>query len=129
MEVIRMLPETHMTMELMDLIIEGEKEALQRTMEELQPYDMHLIYQKLPDKHQTKFLALLEQEQVAKLLMEMEPAQQMKVLIKLGAEKSGKVLDLMDNDDLAAMLIALPPEKVKGLSKKSWIIRRIQRAG
>jgi magnesium transporter len=129
-EVTEMLPETHMTMELMDLIIEGEKEALQRTMEELQPYDMHLIYQKLPDKHQTKFLAMLELEQIAKLLQEMDAAQQMKVLIKLGAEKSGKVLDLMDNDDLAAMFTALPPEKVEGFlslmkQEESLIVKKI----
>ncbi len=125
-----MIPETHMTMELMDLIIEGEKEALQQTMEELQPYDMYLIYQKLPDKHQTKLLALLELEQIAKLLMEMEPAQQMMVLVKLGAGKAGAVLDLMDNDDIAALLTSLPSDKVKGFlslmkQEESLIVKKM----
>ncbi|MEX6700671.1 magnesium transporter [Peribacillus frigoritolerans] len=104
-----------MTLQIIKVLKEGKKKEFQAILDELQPYDIARIFEGLPEKHHTRFLLLLDSEQIAELIQEVEKVHQLKILSKLGIEKSGHVMDLMDNDDLASLLEDLSPVKIEEL--------------
>ncbi|MEB2631735.1 magnesium transporter [Peribacillus frigoritolerans] len=112
---IKVLTEDQMTLQIIKVLKEGKKKEFQAILEELQPYDIARIFEGLPEKHHTRFLLLLDSEQIAELIQEVEKVHQLKILSKLGIEKSGHVMDLMDNDDLASLLEDLSPGKIEEL--------------
>ncbi|WP_458353287.1 magnesium transporter [Peribacillus frigoritolerans] len=112
---IKVLTEDQMTLQIIKVLKEGKKKEFQAILEELQPYDIARIFEGLPEKHHTRFLLLLDSEQIAELIQEVEKAHQLVILSKLGIEKSGHVMDLMDNDDLASLLEDLSPGKIEEL--------------
>ncbi|MEF2093149.1 magnesium transporter [Bacillus sp. CFBP9009] len=112
---IKVLTEDQMTLQIIKVLKEGKKTEFLAILEELQPYDIARIFEGLPEKHHTRFLLLLDSEQIAELIQEVEKVHQLKILSKLGIEKSGHVMDLMDNDDLASLLEDLSPGKIEEL--------------
>ena len=112
---IKVLTEDQMTLQIIKVLKEGKKKEFQAILDELQPYDIARIFEGLPEKHHTRFLLLLDSEQIAELIQEVEKVHQLKILSKLGIEKSGHVMDLMDNDDLASLLEDLSPGKIEEL--------------
>lgn len=92
---------------------EGKKNEFVSFADELQPYDLAQLFEKLSEKHQTRFLLYLPLEQISLLLGELPKETQFVLLNKLGIEKTGKVMDLMDNDDVASLLEEIDPEKVE----------------
>ncbi len=82
-------------------------------IEELQPYDIAILYVDLPDKYRQLFLIYLDSEQIAAMLQEVDIKYQHDVLQRLGIEKSSMIMDLMDNDDLADLLNELSVESLQ----------------
>lgn len=75
-----------------------------KLFDELQPYDLALIYTGLPEEDMGRFLGLLTAGQMADLLEELPPAMQAVLLQRLGINRSREALDMMDHDDLADLL-------------------------
>jgi magnesium transporter len=103
------------SLQMIKLVKEGKQSDFQKLIDQLQPYDLAKLFEKLPDKHHTRFLILLYPEQIADLIQELDQKMQLKVLVYLGIEKSGPILDLMDNDDLASLLDGLSQKEIKTL--------------
>lgn len=109
------MTEDQITLQLINSLIEGNRQDFEAIVVELQPYDIAQIYEELPDEHKTRFLLFLNIEILADIIQELDKEQQIEILNKLGLEKKGKVLDEMDNDDLASLLEGLSPEKMSSL--------------
>ncbi|WP_409252609.1 magnesium transporter [Bacillus sp. SCS-153A] len=107
------LPQDQLTLRTIKALKEGKKKELQHIMEELQPYDMALIYSDLPEKHQSRFLLQLSIPVLADMIQELAPDAQISALQKVGKERSGKVLDDMDNDDIASLLDNMSHERIQ----------------
>ena len=107
------LPQDQLTLLTIKALKEGKKKEFQDIMEELQPYDMALIYTALPEKHQSRFLLQLTIPVLADMIQELSPDEQISALQKVGKERSGKVLDDMDNDDIASLLDNMSPERIQ----------------
>jgi magnesium transporter len=102
--------EDQLTLSVIKALKEGKSNEFEQIIDELQPYDIAILYKILPEKHRYRFLLYLHTSQLADLLEELEKDEQLEILNKLGIEKSGKVMDEMDNDDLASLLENLSPE-------------------
>lgn len=109
------IPMDQITLRVIKSLKENKRQELQHILDELQPYDIALIYTNLPEKHHLRLLLFMTPDQIADLIQELENEQQLEVLSKLSVEKSGQIMDLMDNDDLASLLQDLSPEKIKEL--------------
>jgi magnesium transporter len=107
------LPQDQLTLLTIKALKEGRKKELQQMLEELQPYDMALVYSNLPEKHQSRFLLHLTIPVLADMIQELSPDEQIQALQKVGKERSGKVLDDMDNDDIASLLDNMSPERIE----------------
>lgn len=107
--------EDEITLALIQSLQEGNSIEFQEILNELQPYDMGVHYQHLPEKHRNKFLLYLTIFQLTDLMQELPKPEQANILQKLGVEKSTQVLDRMDNDDLALFLADLEPERIEEL--------------
>ncbi|WP_456275742.1 magnesium transporter [Bacillus sp. AK128] len=95
---------------------EGNTDELSILFAELQPYDLAILYETLPDYHRNQYLLHLDINQLADLIEELEERElQLEVLNTLGIEKTGQILDEMDNDDLAVLLDSLSPDLSKNL--------------
>ena len=124
------MTEDQIVLQVIKTLKEGKKSDFQAIIEELQPYDIARIFEKLHEKHYTRFLLYLSSVQIAELIQELEEEYQLKVLVKLGIEKSGQVMDLMDNDDLASLLGNLSSDKIEELlsgmkEEESTIVQNI----
>lgn len=122
--------EDQITLKVIKSLKEGKKQDFQQILEELQPYDISLIYTNLPEKHHTRFLLFMNPNQIAELIQELDKEYQLEVLTKLGIEKSGQIMDLMDNDDLAFLLQDFSPDKIEELlsgmkKEESTIVQNI----
>ncbi len=102
-----------LTVLIIKYLKENKKGALEKVLDELQPYDIAQLYQNLPGKHHFKFLLYLSPQQIADLIQELDSDLQIEILHRLGIEKSSKVMDLMENDDLADLLSELSVEKIQ----------------
>lgn len=87
--------------------------SFQQTVDELQPYDLAVLYQAFPEPYHGKFLSFLTPEQLALLIQELDNKRQLEVIKKLGTEKSSAIMDLMQNDDLADLLSQLSEEEIE----------------
>lgn len=103
------------TLYIIKALKENKRKDFETIIDELQPYDIALIYKDLPIKHKTRFLYFLNTDALADLIQESVSEDQLDILNRLGIEKSGEVLDMMDNDDLASLLEDLSPEKISSL--------------
>ncbi|MHC0038087.1 magnesium transporter [Pseudoneobacillus sp. C159] len=122
--------EDQLTLKVIKSLKEGKKQDFHQILEELQPYDISLIYTNLPEKHHTRFLLFMNSNQIAELIQELDNEYQLEVLTLLGIEKSGQIMDLMDNDDLASLLQDLSPDKIEELlsgmkKEESTIVQNI----
>jgi magnesium transporter len=113
MQMVKQFTHDQITLFVIKYLKEGKRKELQHLLDELQPYDMAIVYSNLPEKHRTRFLLQLSIPVLADMIQELDRELQLNVLNRLGAEKSGKVLDDMDNDDLASLLDDLSPEKIE----------------
>jgi magnesium transporter len=109
----RSMTENEILLHVIKLIKDGKRHEFETLIDELQPYDIALIYKHLPEKHQIRFLLFLNNDQLADLVQELDKDLQLDVLGKLGIEKSGQIMDLMDNDDLADFFHQLSSEKIE----------------
>jgi magnesium transporter len=105
--------EDQLTVLIIKYLKENKKVAIEKVIEELQPYDIAQLYRNLPGKHHFKFLLYLNPQQIADLIQELDSDLQIEILHRLGIEKSSKVMDLMENDDLADLLNELSVEKIQ----------------
>jgi magnesium transporter len=112
---IKDMTQDELSLYIIKTLKENKKTEFEKTMEELQPYDIAKIYEHLPEKHKGRFLLFLKFDVLADLMEELDKEDQLGLLNTLGIEKSSKVLDLMDNDDLALLLHELSPEKKHSL--------------
>lgn len=92
---------------------ENKNTDFQNIIDELQPYDIAVLYKDLPEKHRHKFLLFLNPQQIAELIEELDHKYQHDILHRLGIEKSSTIMDLMQNDDLADLLNELSVEKLQ----------------
>ena len=107
---VKNMTEDQIILNIITFLKDGKRKAFQDIIEELQPYDTGVIYQKLPEKHKVRFLTYLTIEQLTALIQELNQELQLEVLQKIGVEKSAKVMDRMDNDDLASLFDEMDPE-------------------
>jgi magnesium transporter len=107
------MAENEILLYVIKLLKDGKRHEFESLIEELQPYDIALIYKHLPEKHQIRFLLFLNNDQLADLVQELDKDLQLDVLGKLGIERTGQILDLMDNDDLADLFHQLSSEKIE----------------
>jgi magnesium transporter len=111
------LTEDQLLVLIIKQIKEQKKTDFQKLIEELQPYDLAVIYKSLPEKHRHKYLLFMEQKQIAVLIQELEPELQIDILHKLGIEKSSHVMNIMENDDLADLLNELSLDSIQPFLK------------
>ena len=107
------MTEDQLTVLIIKYLKENKKGAIEKVIDELQPYDIAQLYRNLPGKHHFKFLVYLSPQQIADLIQELESDLQIEILHRLGIEKSSKVMNLMENDDLADLLSELSVEKIQ----------------
>ncbi|QOY37766.1 magnesium transporter [Anaerobacillus isosaccharinicus] len=107
------MTEDQLTVLIIKYLKENKKGAIEKVIDELQPYDIAQLYRNLPEKHHFKFLVYLSPQQIADLIQELESDLQIEILHRLGIEKSSKVMNLMENDDLADLLSELSVEKIQ----------------
>lgn len=105
--------ENQIILEIIKHVKELNLKGFNALMEELQPYDLARFYLNLPEKHQARFLMLVNAEQLADLIQELDKDRQLEVLNKLGLEKASHIMDLMDNDDLATLLGGLSEQEME----------------
>lgn len=89
---------------------ELKRKEFQTIVEELHPYDLAGVYNRLPEKHRLRFLSYLKVEQITPMVTQLDRSEQIGVLTKIGPERTADVLDMMDNDDLANLLGELSEE-------------------
>jgi len=124
------LTDDQLVLTIIKFIKENKRKELDVLLDELHPYDIANIYEKLPEKHKTRLLLSLNNHLLADVIQELNRDNQLDVLNRLGVEKTGKVLDLMDNDDLATMLNELSPDVISDLlsgmkKEESTIVQNI----
>jgi len=124
------LTDDQLVLTIIKFIKENKKKELDILLDELHPYDIANIYEKLPEKHKTRLLLSLNNHLLADVIQELNRDDQLDVLSRLGVEKTGIVLDLMDNDDLASMLNELSPDVISDLlsgmkKEESTIVQNI----
>ncbi|WP_442954880.1 magnesium transporter [Paenibacillus sp. SYP-B4298] len=89
--------------------------ALQQFLEELQPYDVAILFNGLPASDQVRLLAHLDLATLTDLVEELEREQQVVVFQMLDPARTVEVMDRMDNDDLAQYLGSLSEEESRRL--------------
>jgi magnesium transporter len=92
---------------------EQRKAELQAVLDELQPYDMAVLYADFPEKHRSRFITYLTSAQIADLLEELAPEVQTDLLYRLGVTRSAEIMGMMENDDLADLLGRLSVETIE----------------
>ncbi|WP_223700895.1 magnesium transporter [Sutcliffiella deserti] len=112
------MTEDQIILNIINFLKDGKRKAFQDIIEELQPYDTAIMYEKLPEKHKIRFLTYLTIEQLTALIQELSQELQLEVLKKIGVEKSAKVMDRMDNDDLATLFDEMDPEVKRAFLSK-----------
>lgn len=110
---VQQMKEEQILLLIIKYLKELKKEDFQNIIDELQPYDIAMIYRDLPEKHRLRFLLFLTPKQIAELIQELDRKLQADVLQKLGVEKSSTIMDLMDNDDLADLLNEMSVDKLQ----------------
>lgn len=96
-------------------IKDNKRKEFQELIEELQPYDLSLLYIELPKKHRKGFLDLLGIDMQVLLIQELPNEYRKDVLEKLQPKNISYILDKMDNDDLAVLLEDLEDEEAEEL--------------
>ena len=124
------LNETEITIALIKILKDGNKDIFHKVINELRPYDVARQFTVLPVKHRPLFLNYLTVDELTELLRHLHQDQQIEVMNALGPDKASEVLGIMKNDDLAAMLIGLPAEQIDEFIEKmqqdeAHIIRKI----
>jgi magnesium transporter len=102
-------------LQLIRAMKEQNRDEFARIIDELQPYDMAVLYSQLPAKHHPRLLQYMSSKDIASLIQELEQAEQLDILRKLDPGKLSDVMDLMENDDLADLLGELPAAESAGL--------------
>lgn len=92
------------------LLRDGKRKEFQNVLEELQPYDMAILFKEMPEKHRGRYLSFLTVEDITDLMGELDREEQLVVLNKVGKEKAIHVMNKMDNDDLAALFEEMDSE-------------------
>lgn len=93
----------------------SNKQEFQVIIKELQPYDLSVLYNRMPPRYKYNFLGYLTMEQLTECLQLLSKKEQLEVLEKLEADKASKVISRMDNDRLVSLLTDLEPEKIESL--------------
>ncbi|MFC4713645.1 magnesium transporter [Planococcus dechangensis] len=109
------MTENEITLALIRSLKEGRTNDFQMILDELQPYDIAVQYQRLPEKHRERFLLHLNIRQLTELMQELHRSDQVRLLERMPIDQSTKVLDLMDNDDLVSLLSDLEPNLIEEL--------------
>ncbi|RJX38929.1 magnesium transporter [Paenibacillus pinisoli] len=110
---IQNLSGTELDLLVQNAIKEGDRTKVQEVAEELQPYDMAVVYDRLPEKYRAGFVIYMTIEQLTSMVGEMEQGQQVEVFALLGVERTAELMDRMDNDDLAVLLGGVSEERKK----------------
>lgn len=105
--------ENELTLLAIKHIKDQNRDAFQRLLEELQPYDIALLYKSVSHKHHLKFLSLLSSEQIAMVVQELEQEDQIDIIHMLGMEKSSVVMENMESDELTDLMNGLSPAKIE----------------
>ncbi|TYR80802.1 magnesium transporter [Priestia megaterium] len=108
---VRNMTEDQILINIIRYLKEAKKKDFQELINELQPYDIGILYENLPEKHQTRFLSNLTLQQLANLLQEVNKDTQVVIIKKVSKERIAKVMDLMDNDDLANLISELSEDE------------------
>ncbi|KJD52084.1 magnesium transporter, partial [Bacillus amyloliquefaciens] len=80
------------------LLRDGKRKEFQNVLEELQPYDMAILFKEMPEKHRGRYLSFLTVEDITDLMGELDREEQLVVLNKVGKEDDIHVMNKMDND-------------------------------
>ncbi len=92
-------------------------------LNDMHPYDLIALYQKLSSDDQAYFLTLLNKETYAGLLSYLDPEEAVPFLERLSLEDQIIILPLLDPDDAADLIAEMPIEAqkaiIKGLGKEN----------
>ncbi|OUS73668.1 magnesium transporter [Paenibacillus sp. MY03] len=102
---------TEIDMHILRALEAGDKVQLLALAEELQPYDLAGVYDRLPGKQRAGFVIYLTMELLTAMVGEMEREPQIEVFELLGVERTAQLMDRMDKDDLAGLLGGLSEER------------------
>ena len=75
------------------LLRDGKRKEFQNVLEELQPYDMAILFKEMPEKHRGRYLSFLTVEDITDLMGELDREEQLVVLNKVGKEKAIHVMN------------------------------------
>lgn len=78
---------------------------------EVQPYDLGLIFFQLPDKMKSPYLAQLTDEEIAEVLKDLHYEEKKQVLQALEPDRTSNVFNVMKSDDVADILGELKQEE------------------
>lgn len=98
-----------------NLLQNRKRKELLALIDELQPYDLAMIYPQLSSSHMKRFVSLLTLDQQTYLMQELTYDHQTDLLRLLGKTRATDVLNSMDNDDLAHFLEELDDDEAQRL--------------
>ncbi|RXZ81829.1 magnesium transporter [Paenibacillaceae bacterium] len=100
-----------LSLEILEMLSSKQFDALRELLQELQPYDISVIYTEIPELIRPSFLSMLDAVQLTEMIQELGKSDQYTVFRLLGPEKTAEIMDKMDNDDLVHFLDELSEEE------------------
>nr|WP_245947937.1 magnesium transporter [Paenibacillus sambharensis] len=88
----------------------GDLTGCLAVLQELQPFDIAVLFVSLEPKQQPQLLRMLDTRLLADMMQELTPTAQYDAFRLLGRNRTTEVMDRMDNDDLALFLDSLTEE-------------------
>ncbi len=99
-------------------------------LNDMHPYDLIALYEKLDSANQAYFLTLLSKETYAGILSYLEPKEAVSFLQRLSLEDQLKIVPLLDPDDAADLISEMPKDAetalIKGLGYESKIVELLK---
>lgn len=112
-------------------LLKDEKQAeFSNITSELQPYDLAIIYQSLPNKYHARCLLFMSEKQIIGMFARFTTAEKLEVVETLGIVQSGIIMNMMANNDLAQLLDDIPQERLQEIfskinNEKSQIVQEV----
>ncbi|MBP1994017.1 magnesium transporter [Paenibacillus eucommiae] len=89
------------------LMTNQQYDEFQLIIDELQPFDIAILFNQLPEELRPHFLGMLETRILTDMIQELETSAQYQAIRMIGSSRAAEVMDEMDNDDLATFLHSL----------------------
>jgi len=99
----------------MHLVPDASTDALHELLDELQPYELHLILQELAKEEQFLLLKTIHPDIAAEALKHFEPLDHYRLLSELDPATTARILNHLSSDNLVQLFTALHPHQTERL--------------